>query len=274
MGNKIPARFFITTFSFSWLLWGIAIFLGRGNSQDIVYTSSGIIMPLMLLGGFGPAIGAFISLRSLEGKGAIKNYCKKFLSLKFGRKVWLSIFLVLGLSYFIAWIIPEFFGKERIPSFLPNYYIFPIYLLLMVFFGGGQEEIGWRGYILQFLEKKYGLIVGSLILGIIWSIWHLPLWFIPGTSQTYMNFLAFTLMTIGYSYFFSWLIEVSENRLFSGLVAHGAANGFAAVFPTLIMEKGAIQIRFWLYSIITIIVGIIIVLIRTNKNRKSRYSIS
>ena len=269
MKDKIPVRFFIVTFAFSWSLWGLTIFLAQGSSQNLVYTSSGIIMPLMLLGAFGPAVGAFVSLRSLEGKGAIKKYCKKFLSIKFGWKVWFSIFLIIGLSYFIAWIIPEFFGKGRLPSFLPNFYIFPLYLLLMIFFGGGQEEIGWRGYILPFLEKKYGLIVGSLILGITWSVWHIPLWFIPGTSQTYMNFIAFTFMTIGYSYIFSWIIKASGHRLFSGLIIHGVANGFAALFPSLIMEKGATQIRFWLYCIITIVVGIIIVSIRTYKSRKT-----
>ena len=171
-------------------------------------------------------------------------------------------------AYFIAWITPEFFGENRISPFMPIY-IFPIYLLLMIFMGGGQEEIGWRGYILPFLEKRYGLIIGSLLLGIIWSMWHIPLWFIPGTTQTYMNFIAFTFMTIGYSYIFSWIKEMSGNKLLSGLVAHGIANGFAVIFPTLVMDKNANQKRFWIYSIIILIIGIIIVSIRVNKNRKT-----
>ena len=269
MENKVPVRFFAVTFVFSWSLWALAIILGSGSSQDLVYMSSGIVMPLMLIGAFGPAVGAFVSLRSIEGKGAIKNYCKKFLSLKFGWKVWFLMFLILGGSYFISWIIPELFGEKRIPSFLPNFYIFPIYLLLMIFFGGGQEEIGWRGYILPYLEKRYGLIIGSLILGIIWAIWHIPLWFIPGTSQAYMNFMVFAFMTIGYSYIFSWVREASGERLLSGLVIHGIANGFAAIFPTLIIENGAKQIRFWMYGIITLVIGIITVSIRYYKSRKT-----
>lgn len=269
MENKIPIRFFIVTFVFSWLFWALAIFFGRGSSNDVVYTSSGIVMPLMVIGAFGPAIGAFVSLHSIEGKGTIKNYCKKFLSLKFGWKVWLLMFLILGGTYFISWIIPEFLGEARIPSFLPNLYIFPIYLLLMIFFGGGQEEIGWRGYILPYLEKRYGLIIGSLILGIIWAFWHIPLWFIPGTSQAYMNFIAFTFMTIGFSYIFSWIREASGNRLLSGLVVHGLANGFGAIFPTVVLENNTKQIRFWIYGIAIIVIGIIIVIIRYYKSRKT-----
>ena len=66
----------------------------------------------------------------------------------------------------------------------------------MVFLGGGQEEIGWRGYILPFLENKFGRWLGSGILGLIWAFWHLPLWFIPGTNQTYGNLekLAFFVL--------------------------------------------------------------------------------
>ena len=267
MENKIPVRFFLITFLWSWSLWGLIIFTGQDNSQDNVYFTPGIEMFAMLLGAFGPAIGALISLYTINGKGAIKNFLKSFLSLNFGWKVWLSIFLVLGIPYIIAWAIPEFLGEERIQTYLPNIYIFPIYLLIMVFLGGGQEEIGWRGYISPYLEKKFGLIIGGFILGIIWAVWHLPLWFIPGSSQSYMNFLGFMLMTIGYSYFFSWVIKASGNRLLSGLIAHGTANAFAPLFPCLIMTNNATQTRFWIYAILTIIIGIIIVLKRKNLYR-------
>ena len=268
MENKIPIRFFIVTFLWSWIiLLPLALLI---NLKIIAIDASNLIIALTisLIVALGPAAGAFFSLYTISGKVAIKEYCKKFISLKFGLKTWIIMFSILGLAYFIAWIIPEFFGENRIPSFIPIYF-FPVYLLLMIFIGGGQEEIGWRGYILPFLEKKYGLILGSLILGIIWSIWHIPLWFIPGTTQVYMNYIAFTFMTIGYSYIFSWIIELSNNRLLSGLISHGIANGFAVIFPTLVMEKNTNQIRFWIYTVIILIIGITIVMIRTNKNKKS-----
>ena len=269
MDNKIPVRFFLVAFLWSWIiLVPIAVLTRLGILEIDVVNNLLVALPIMFIGALGPAAGAFFSLYTINGKGAIKEYCKKFVSLKFGWKAWISMFLILGGAYFIAWIIPEFFGENRIPAFIPIY-IFPIYLLINIFMGGGQEEIGWRGYILPFLEKKYGLIIGSLILGIIWAIWHIPLWFIPGTTQVYMNFIAFTFMTIGYSYIFSWIIELSNKKLFSGLVIHGIANGFAGIFPTLVMDKNTKQIRFWIYTIIILIIGIIIVSIRTYKNRKT-----
>jgi len=231
--------------------------------------SSGIDFFLMLIGAFGPAVGAIFSIYTIEGKGTIKIFFKQFLSMKFSWKVWLAIFLVLGITSIITWVIPEFLGEDRLPMYLPSIYVFPIYILIVTFFGGGQEEIGWRGYIMPYLEKKYGLIIGGLILGIVWAIWHLPMWFLPGSSQMYMNFFGFMLGAIGYSYFFSWIIKASGNRLFSGLVAHGVANAFVALFPYLIMSEGVKQTRMWLYYILILVIGIIIVMTRTYRNRKT-----
>jgi len=258
MENKIPIRFFIITFLWTWAFWLPWIFVGHGHAT-------------MSLGAFGPVIGVLISLRTLNGKGSIKNFFKSFISLKFGLKVWLTIFIVLVLSIIIGYIIPKLYGKNETPPYLPSIYLFPLFLLQMILLGGGQEEIGWRGYILPYLEKKYGLNIGSLILGVIWAVWHLPLWFIPGTSQqAYMNFFAFSFSCIGLSYIFSWIIAVSCNRLLSGVIIHGSVNVLLPSYAVLIMTINAEQIRlwFWMYCVLIFIVGIIMMIIRINKTRK------
>lgn len=73
----------------------------------------------------------------------------------------------------------------------------PLYLALIEFpimiIGGGLEEIGWRGYLQPTLQKKWSSFISTLIVGGIWAIWHLPLWFVVGSNQMSMNFLWFTL---------------------------------------------------------------------------------
>jgi membrane protease YdiL (CAAX protease family) len=265
INDKFPIRFFVVTILWSWLFFLPLILNGYGIisiNKDILP----VLTPLIIIiGAFGPTIGVCYSLFTLNGKESIKEYFKSFLSLKFGWKAWLSIFLILGIPAFLAWIIPEFFGQVRFPSYLPNPFLFPIYLIFCMFLGGGQEEIGWRGYIMPYLEKKYGIIISPFIFGIIWAIWHIPLWFIPGSTQVYMNFFGFILMTIGYSYIFEWIIKISGKRLLSGLVSHGTANAFSALFPFLVMDSNAIQIRFWIYCIFIFIIGIIIVVLRSYK---------
>jgi membrane protease YdiL (CAAX protease family) len=55
-------------------------------------------------------------------------------------------------------------------------------MILMMFLGGGQEEIGWRGFALDRLLSRHNDFIASLILGTIWGLWHLPLWFMMTSS--------------------------------------------------------------------------------------------
>ena len=199
----IPIRFFIITFAWSWTLWLSCVLCGLGIIPLSQETLARISTPAIAIGAFGPAVGALCSLRTTKGKGAIRTFLKSFVTLAFGCKTWIAIFVMLGLSTAIAWILPRFFGEAGVSTLLPSVFLFPLYWLLMVFFGGGQEEIGWRGYILPLLEQKFGRWLGSGVLGLIWAFWHLPLWFIPGTYQTYWNFGGFIILMLGYSFFYS-----------------------------------------------------------------------
>ena len=121
---------------------------------------------------------------------------------------------------------------------------------------------------MPFLEKKFGLIIGSLFLGIIWAIWHIPLWFIPGGNQVYMNFFGFVISLVGSSFIYSWVVSASGNCLMSGIVFHGVFNGFSEFFPIIVQNTDSKQTRFWISSILILVVGIITVLIRTYKIKK------
>ncbi len=125
-----------------------------------------ISTPVSTLAAFGPAVGAFYSLRTLKGKGAIQEYLRGLLDLKLGWKAWLIPVFVLGGSTWLAWVLPELWGAPRLAMLLPSVWVFPVYVLVMAFFGGGQEELGWRGYILDPLEEKLGPWIGNLVLGV------------------------------------------------------------------------------------------------------------
>jgi hypothetical protein len=267
--EKFPSRFFIVTFLWSWLIWLPLVLAGFNIIPITKELSTSLYVPLSILAAFGPAVGAFFSLRTLKGKGAIGTFLKSFLSLKFGWKVWVTIFSIFGLSSAIAWFIPELYGESRLPMLLPNIYIFPIYWVMMVFIGGGQEEIGWRGYILAFLEDRFGRWLSSIILALVWACWHIPLWFIPGASQTYTNFFGFIMLTLGYSFILSWTMKSSGKRPLVALIVHGTANAFVPVFPTIIMTLGVPQIRFWIWTSLTLIIGIVIMVISNNNLKKA-----
>ena len=265
--NNFPFRFFIVSFIWSWIFW-IPLVLASIGIIDISHNLlAGIILPLSLIAAFGPLVGALFAIHKDE-HGSIKKYLRSFINLRLGWKAYVFPFIILGLATGIAWILPEFFGEERLPSLLPSAWYFIPYLLLMILLGGGQEEFGWRGYALPRLEKQLGLWKANIILGIIWAFWHLPLWFITGTSQSYMNFGGFILLTIGYSFLFSWIRNISGNKPFSGLLVHGMANAFVPLLPILNMQADKPQPRFWIWVFLMLFIGVIITFFRTKNYQR------
>jgi membrane protease YdiL (CAAX protease family) len=213
-------------------------------------------MPVTLLAAFGPAIGAVYSLRTLNGKGAVSRYLRGVLDPRFGWKAWLVPILLLGGPTFVAWILPELWGAPRLGAFWPSLRGLPLYFLLMVLIGGGQEELGWRGYILDPMEERLGPFLGNLVLGVIWGIWHLPLFVLPATGQASMQFAGFVLLTVGWSWIFAWVRQASGRRTLAGPYCHGLANASTQIFPTMTMVAGALQTRFWIWVSLTFVVGL------------------
>ncbi len=264
MNNNVrfPFRFFIVTFIWSWAIWIFLIFC----SLKIIPVSDKFLLictiPIIMLGAFGPLVGALFVLHQEKGKGASRKYLRSFLDFNLGWKAYIFPVIIFGGSTFIAWFFPELIGEKRLPMLLPSVWLFIPYLFLMILLGGGQEELGWRGYALPLLESQFGIWLANIILGTIWASWHLPLWFITGTGQTYINFGGFVLLMVGYSFILSWILKISGNRPFSGLYAHGFANAFIPFMPTVIMQKNVPQPYFWIWVIFTFLIGILITILR------------
>ncbi len=256
------SRFFLITFTWSWILW-TPLVLG---SLKIIPVSEKLLsvlrFPVIMLGAFGPLAAALFDLRHTEGKGSAIKFLQSFLDFRLGWKAYLLPILIFGGSTFVAWFFPELFGFKRLPMLLPSIWVFIPCLIFMIFLGGGQEEFGWRGYALPVLENKFGIWYANIILGVIWALWHIPTWFITGTTQSHMNFGGFVLLMTGYSFIFSWIRKISGNRPFSGLYAHGLANAFIPVMPTFNMQDGLIQPRYWIWVTLTFIIGILITVLR------------
>ncbi len=272
-GARVPLRFFVVTFAWSWIVWAPLALAGLGVVQLDDELQALLTFPALVLGAFGPAVGTIFAIWTLDGRAAVATFLRRFASLRFGWKAWLAMFAVLGAVNVVAWYLPELFGYARPPMLLPTALVFPVWWLLMVFLGGGQEEIGWRGYIMQPLEERFGLWGGNVVLGVVWSAWHAPLWFVPGSTQASMPFVAFTIGTIGLSFFFSWLMKASGDRPMAGLMVHGTYNAIIPLFPTIATDADASQVRWWLHQVLLLLVGTVFLLRvarRRDRDREGR----
>lgn len=272
--TRFPYPFFVVTFTWSWLIWLPLVLASAGYlpiGKDLVSAWS---VPATILAAFGPAAGALYCLRTLHGKGAVRQYLMGLMDFHLGWRAWLIPIAVLGASTWLAWILPELWGAPRLEMLLPSVWVFPPYVLLMILLGGGQEELGWRGYILDPMEARLGPWLGNLVLGVVWACWHLPLFLITGTSQTFVPFAGFVLLITGYSWFLAWVRQASGKRTLAGLIAHGWANAFVPLFPTVVMVEGAAQPRYWLWVSLTFVIGLVTMLVRSQNERQGRRSSS
>jgi membrane protease YdiL (CAAX protease family) len=125
------------------------------------------------------------------------------------------------------------------------------------------EEVGWRGYALPRLQDRYGALIASLLLGLIWGVWHLPQWFIPATGQAdKWPFVVFLLHTVAFSVLLTWLYHRSAGSLWPVILAHTAFNLYpepwAAAWQALpLAQRGLYPVI--LITVIEIMVALFVV---------------
>ena len=187
--SKLNKNYLIFTFLIMLICWGICVLCSFSgiSLNDKIW----LYVPY-LLGGWSPTIASYLSLkRNNEVKG-IKEWLKNVFDFK--HNIFSYIMTVIMAAIFI---LPQCF----ISGYENGAPIFAIIVMVpMMLVGGGLEEAGWR-YILQpELEKKYPFTVSTVIVSIIWWLWHLPLFYIQGVSQYGQSYLAFGINVLGLSF--------------------------------------------------------------------------
>jgi len=117
-------------------------------------------------------------------------------------------------------------------------YILPILALLLipeciVAFG---EEYGWRGYLLPRL-MPLGEIKASLILGIIWALWHMPVLFagvLYGGNNPWLALVIFVFTVTMSTFAYTWLGTASHHSSMLATIFHGSTNWFANRLATFL----------------------------------------
>jgi membrane protease YdiL (CAAX protease family) len=131
----------------------------------------------------------------------------------------------------ITWLLLSLFRQTiNWEAGLPPAMIVPIGLLIWLL-GALPEEYGWRGYALGRLQMKFTPLGASLVLGVIWSLWHLPLRFIPGTTQYVIPFWEFAVQTIVLSILYTWLYNHTDGSVLIAGIFHTMGNITGALIP-------------------------------------------
>ena len=234
--NRDLTIFFAITFIFSWLIWLPSVLVSQG--VIVLPDWVGLVTNIAT---FGPAVGAITVIGFKSGKTGLKELLSKLIRVGFDRKWWIIIFLLIpvitGISYVIA--VPlsgDTWDTGFMWSTLINVFI-------MFFIGGPLgEELGWRGYALESLQKKKSALMSSLILGLIWGVWHLPLHFMKGSTQWYIPIWAFILLQLVISILYTWIYNNTKSVL-AVMIFHWMGNAAAMLLP--FWQKGFLALPFF-----------------------------
>ena len=231
-------------------------------------TSFGIGSPVGLLLSIvataGPSIAA-VALASILGRAELRELLAGFsISRLSARWAALAVALPLAMIAVAIAVAVAFLGSPSPTLTLGVVGVLLVEFVRVLFLGGPlEEELGWRGFALPRLQGRLAALEASILLGVIWGLWHIPLYFVPGTGQfetiaagTDPAFAigGFIGWTIGLSVLFTWLFNQTRASLLVVMLFHAAVN-LGAFLPSAVGSAGAASL---LYVVVTWLVAAVV----------------
>lgn len=218
--------FYILAFIISWLGWSPAVMGSHGIAPfDHPYFQILLIFPAV-----APALAAVIVTQATYGKMAVRDLFRALIQWRVGWVWYLvavlgPVVLLLagqGLTKFLGFSAtqPESQG-ELIPLAISAF--------VMSLFSNPWEEVGWRGFALPHLQKRYTALVSTLIVGVLWGLWHLPLFFWAGNPMAEYPFLPWFISTVAVAFIYTWMYNNTKGSLLLVALFHIMLNTFGVV---------------------------------------------
>jgi membrane protease YdiL (CAAX protease family) len=186
---------------------------------------------LILLGAFAPALAALAVTLWTEGRAGVVALLRRIAQWRVATK-----YYVFGIGFMDAIKLSAEVIDRASTSAWPRFdtsqwYLIPAAIAFSTPFQAG-EEIGWRGYALPRLAERFGLASASVLLGLIWGLWHLPQFFIRGGDSYQQSFPVFVLQVTAMSVAFAWLYTRTNGSLLLTMLLHAAINNSKDIVPS------------------------------------------
>src|ERR687890_2711823 len=238
--------FFIFAFAGTWLL-EMPYVLSEDGAGLLPFSSplAQWMMPVSIF--MGPFLAAFIMTGATEGREGVGRSLRRFVLWRVGLGWYLFVLIgipaILVLSVIVLpGVLASFEGQGLASSGIS---LAPLPLLSLfvyvLFHGPLGEEPGWRGFALPRLQSLHGPLVGTLILGVLWGLWHLPLFFTPWNELTTFNVVVYALATTCLAIMYTWVFNNTKGSVLIAILIHASFNAsvtgiLAPLFPAPILS--------------------------------------
>ena len=221
--------FFAVTYTTSWVYWVIA--LGAFGQHSLWWIAPGV---------FGPPAAAVTVTALVDGRRGLRELGRRLLLWRVGIRWYVVGLVVLPTLVVLSYLfLPS--GSDQIRD--DGWLVVPLYLVfaaVVTIVGGGQEEVGWRGFALPRMQERWGPLRAALLLGALWGTWHLPLFvFVPDYNNSGHGFTSIAVMfalfvvayALGLSVLFAWLSNSTRGSILFVMLVHGFTNAAWAFGP-------------------------------------------
>jgi membrane protease YdiL (CAAX protease family) len=192
------------------------------------FIPSYLAIPSVLIGGITPTITAIIITYRKAGIFGVRLLFSGFT--KKCSVIWFLIALTIPfLTFYPAILISNLMtGGGEVPVI--DILLFSIFLLQMLIMNV-WEEIGWRGYAQPALQKRFNGLLTSIIIAVVWSLWHIPHFIVQDSQMLSIHdsFLIFIGETIFASIIYAWLYNSSNGNLIVVTLFHAATNALGSI---------------------------------------------
>ncbi|MBR6159787.1 MAG: CPBP family intramembrane metalloprotease [Lachnospiraceae bacterium] len=229
LSTKYLVLFFAITLAWTWTCGFIPALFG--------FAGTGVGTFIFYFGGGAPSVVALFLVFLTYPKNRRKDYFRRCFSFRYMGLKWplitiavFTLLSVLSVSVGVGLLGYEMPTMDYIKAIASNPLNILLVLLLSLISGPLNEEFGWRGYALDRLFIKFGVMKGSLILGFIWAIWHLPWYFTPGQAQynllqdSVFHALMFIPSVMMLSVFVSFVYVKTNRSILAGALVHMFSN--------------------------------------------------
>jgi hypothetical protein len=221
--------YFLLTFLVTWSVWFAAATLAAPGNRGF-FGGRG---PVFLLGVFAPALVALALTAQAEGRTGVMRLLARMGHWQVGAR-WYAV----AIGYFAVIKLAAALVHRIVTDEWPPFGNTPMALVVLGIavstWAQAGEEVGWRGYALPRLAQYFGLGGASLVLGVVWAAWHVPLFVLPDSGSTGQSFPAYLLQVTAMSVVFAFLYWKTDGSLLLVMLMHASVNNTTGIVPAAV----------------------------------------
>ncbi|WP_407942019.1 CPBP family intramembrane glutamic endopeptidase [Nocardiopsis codii] len=224
--------FLVIAFAFSWTAWWAGTHLLAGANPMLV----------VIAGGFGPMVAAVVVTAATSGWSGVGALFRRYSLPRRGGIAPYAIAVLVVLAIAASGAISLHLRGATVDETLLNAALatVPVQFLLIAVAGGGNEELGWRGFALPRLQGALPPLAANVVLGAIWAVWHAPLFSMAGTAQSQVYFPAYALLCVGLTVVLGHVFNASRGGVLAVVLAHTAVNVVSGLKATLMGDPAGV----------------------------------